>query len=364
MGAGAGARGCARRAGAARWRVSLRQHRRADARCSSRRSCRSPRAPTTRSSISDSDATALLTSLLVRRRSSRCRWRRTSPASTAPIRAPRTASWRRSRTRRIAGRRSPRCRPGSAPGSTITSGSGRAGALVRREPPVRARRLAVGGGRQGSDGWFFYARRQGGRGLRERRAADRRGDRELARGGRSRARDWLQARGIAYVFTIAPDKHVIYPDEMPPTIARVGDAVARRSGVHRAAGHRARGRRAAGAVRRARRASGSTSRPTRTGTTAARSSPISRSSTRSARSVPSTPPAWTRDDFDADRAHDRRAGSRRHDGADARAARGRPDAGAEAAAPRARRRAGRRRRRPPRKDGSSPRSTIRRCRAR
>jgi alginate O-acetyltransferase complex protein AlgJ len=30
-----------------------------------------------------------------------------------------------------------------------------------------------------------------------------------------RSRDWLQARGAAYVFTIAPDKHVIYPEHMP-----------------------------------------------------------------------------------------------------------------------------------------------------
>jgi alginate O-acetyltransferase complex protein AlgJ len=37
-----------------------------------------------------------------------------------------------------------------------------------------------------------------------------------------RARDWLHARGIAYVFTIAPDKHVIYGDEMPSTLARIG----------------------------------------------------------------------------------------------------------------------------------------------
>ncbi|MBI3403149.1 MAG: hypothetical protein HY048_17185 [Acidobacteria bacterium] len=38
-----------------------------------------------------------------------------------------------------------------------------------------------------------------------------------------RTRDWLRARGIPYVFTVAPDKHVIYPDELPPTIAPVGD---------------------------------------------------------------------------------------------------------------------------------------------
>jgi alginate O-acetyltransferase complex protein AlgJ len=37
------------------------------------------------------------------------------------------------------------------------------------------------------------------------------------------ARDWLHTRGAAYVFTIAPDKHLIYPEEMTATIARVGE---------------------------------------------------------------------------------------------------------------------------------------------
>ena len=65
------------------------------------------------------------------------------------IRAPRTASSRRSRTRRIV-----------ASIAAFPAGFSRwfddhfgfrvdAGALVRREPPVRARRVAVGGGRQG-----------------------------------------------------------------------------------------------------------------------------------------------------------------------------------------------------------------------
>jgi len=37
-----------------------------------------------------------------------------------------------------------------------------------------------------------------------------------------RARDWLAEKRIAYVFTIAPDKHVIYPEEFPESIRRVG----------------------------------------------------------------------------------------------------------------------------------------------
>jgi alginate O-acetyltransferase complex protein AlgJ len=33
-----------------------------------------------------------------------------------------------------------------------------------------------------------------------------------------RAHEWLRARHIAFVFTIAPDKHVIYPQEVPQTV--------------------------------------------------------------------------------------------------------------------------------------------------
>jgi alginate O-acetyltransferase complex protein AlgJ len=36
------------------------------------------------------------------------------------------------------------------------------------------------------------------------------------------ARDWLRARAIAYVFFIAPDKYVIYPEMMPPAIRQSG----------------------------------------------------------------------------------------------------------------------------------------------
>jgi hypothetical protein len=36
-----------------------------------------------------------------------------------------------------------------------------------------------------------------------------------------RSRDWLRARGAAYVFTIAPDKHVVYPEYMPESLQPV-----------------------------------------------------------------------------------------------------------------------------------------------
>jgi hypothetical protein len=38
----------------------------------------------------------------------------------------------------------------------------------------------------------------------------------------ARARDWLRARGIAFVFTVVPDKHDIYADKLPDTVRRVG----------------------------------------------------------------------------------------------------------------------------------------------
>ena len=37
-----------------------------------------------------------------------------------------------------------------------------------------------------------------------------------------RARTWLRHRGIGFVFLLAPDKHVIYAEQMPPTIVRIG----------------------------------------------------------------------------------------------------------------------------------------------
>jgi hypothetical protein len=38
----------------------------------------------------------------------------------------------------------------------------------------------------------------------------------------SKAHRWLRSKQIGYVFTLAPDKHAIYPEEMPPTMAPVG----------------------------------------------------------------------------------------------------------------------------------------------
>ena len=83
---------------------------------------------------------------------------------------------------------------------------------------------------RGKDGWLYYGD-DGGSKTSPTRACCRR---RVAnwREAIVRARDWCRARGIAYVFTIAPDKHVIYPEiprrSRPPADA----ALARRSGFH------------------------------------------------------------------------------------------------------------------------------------
>ena len=38
----------------------------------------------------------------------------------------------------------------------------------------------------------------------------------------SRSRAWLAGEGIAFAFVIAPDKHVVYPEHLPPTVRPVG----------------------------------------------------------------------------------------------------------------------------------------------
>ena len=75
---------------------------------------------------------------------------------------------------------------------------------------------------KGEHGWFFYGDDKS---VEDYANVEPMTDQGLAnwRAAILRARDWLRARNIAYVFTIAPDKHVIYADEMPPTLARVGD---------------------------------------------------------------------------------------------------------------------------------------------
>jgi alginate O-acetyltransferase complex protein AlgJ len=75
---------------------------------------------------------------------------------------------------------------------------------------------------KGRDGWFFYGDDSA---IEDYAMVEPLTPAALAnwRAAVTRARDWLRGRGVAYVFTIAPDKHVVYGEEMPPTIARVGD---------------------------------------------------------------------------------------------------------------------------------------------
>jgi alginate O-acetyltransferase complex protein AlgJ len=75
---------------------------------------------------------------------------------------------------------------------------------------------------KGRDGWFFYGDDKA---IEDYALTEPMTPEALAnwRAAIVRARDWLGARGIAYVFTIAPDKHVIYGEKMPSTLARVGD---------------------------------------------------------------------------------------------------------------------------------------------
>jgi alginate O-acetyltransferase complex protein AlgJ len=74
---------------------------------------------------------------------------------------------------------------------------------------------------KGRDGFFFYADDKA---VEDYVAGDPLTDEALA--------DWytevvrvlrrLQPRGIGFVFFVAPDKHAIYPEEMPPEIVRLG----------------------------------------------------------------------------------------------------------------------------------------------
>jgi alginate O-acetyltransferase complex protein AlgJ len=75
---------------------------------------------------------------------------------------------------------------------------------------------------KGDDGWFFYADDNA---LDDDANIEAMTPEALAnwRAATVRARDWLLARGVAYVFIVAPDKHVIYEQAMPSTLARIGD---------------------------------------------------------------------------------------------------------------------------------------------
>jgi hypothetical protein len=74
---------------------------------------------------------------------------------------------------------------------------------------------------KGRDGWFFYGEDGS---IDDYAHVDPMTPDALEnwRAATTRARDWLRARGVAYLFFIAPDKYVVYPEMMPTTIRRVG----------------------------------------------------------------------------------------------------------------------------------------------
>ena len=75
---------------------------------------------------------------------------------------------------------------------------------------------------KGRGGWFFYGDDMG---IEDYANVEPMTPAAVAnwRAAVVRARDWLRTRGVAYVFTIAPDKHAIYPEEMPSTLLRLGE---------------------------------------------------------------------------------------------------------------------------------------------
>lgn len=84
----------------------------------------------------------------------------------------------------------------------------------------------------GANGWLFYADDSGVEDYTNEKPMSP-AERDDWRATIGRVHDWLHAQGIGYVFTIAPDKHVIYPEQMPPTLARVHD-VSRADQVYQA----------------------------------------------------------------------------------------------------------------------------------
>ena len=94
--------------------------------------------------------------------------------------------------------------------------------LVRWQATARLDALGVSPSAsviKGRDGWLFYADDGA---MEDYAEAPPFTDAELAgwRHTLQDTSDWLRAEGIIYLFVIAPDKHVIYPEYMPDTIRR------------------------------------------------------------------------------------------------------------------------------------------------
>jgi hypothetical protein len=96
--------------------------------------------------------------------------------------------------------------------------------LVRWQAALRLRVFGVSASPDvivGRDGWLFYA----GEGAVEDIVSEVPFTPEELEGWRTtleHTQDWMEARGIAYVFVIAPDKHAVYPELLPSSVRQVG----------------------------------------------------------------------------------------------------------------------------------------------
>ena len=72
----------------------------------------------------------------------------------------------------------------------------------------------------GKEGWLFYTNDKN---LDDYRTAERLSPRDLKTWGRVliERRDWLGARGIRYLFVLAPNPHTIYPEFLPENLVKI-----------------------------------------------------------------------------------------------------------------------------------------------
>ena len=96
--------------------------------------------------------------------------------------------------------------------------------LVRWQAELRLRALRVSASPDvilGRHGWLFYA----GDSASEDMASAvpfTHDELEVWRSTLQHTQDWLRARGISYLFVIAPDKHQVYGEELPASLHQVG----------------------------------------------------------------------------------------------------------------------------------------------
>ena len=97
--------------------------------------------------------------------------------------------------------------------------------LVRWQAAIRLNDLHVSPSPAvvaGRDGWLFYADDGALQDYVDEKPFTHE-ELEAWRTTLQHTQDWLQARGIKYVFVMAPDKHVIYPEMFPASVRRLHD---------------------------------------------------------------------------------------------------------------------------------------------